>query len=85
MVIIEMAIYGSRGQRAWFFAFIYMWIRDVCRKSIHVKLFIHAIGLISMIIGLFLLVTTLPSLLSIFGVIIALCGLVTFFTPLGLE
>ena len=58
---------------------------EVFVKRIYVKLFVHSIGLIAMIVGLFLLITTLPSLLSIFGVSIALCGLVTFFTPLGLE
>ena len=80
-----MVLYASRGQRAWFFGIIYMWIREVCRKSIYVKLFVHAVGLISMIVGLYLLVSTIPSLTSIIGVFIGLFGVFIFFTPFSLE
>jgi hypothetical protein len=84
MEIVEMSV-GFGAHRGFFFVFIYMWIRDVCRKSIYVKLFVHSIGLISMILGLFLLVSTLPSMTSIMGVFLGLFGLVLFFTPFSLE
>jgi hypothetical protein len=79
-----MVVYDSRGQRAWFFGIIYMGIREACRKSIYVKLFVHAIGLISMLVGLFLLISTLTSMTSILGVFIGLFGLILFFTPFSL-
>ena len=85
MVTTDMAIYSSRGQKAWFFGIIYMWIRDVCRKSIYAKLFVHSIGLITMILGLYLLISTMPYLTSIIGVFIGLFGLFLFFTPFSLE
>ena len=85
MVIRDMTINVSGGQRAWFFGIIYMWIRDVCRKNIYVKLLVHIIGLISIIVGLYLLVSTMPSLTSIIGVFIGLFGLFIFFTPFSLE
>ncbi len=80
-----MAIYGSKGQRAWFFGIIYMWIRDICRKSIYVKLMVHSIGLISMIVGIYLLVVYFLALYSIIGITLGLFGLVIFFSPFILE
>ena len=80
-----MAIYGSRGYIAWLFGIIYMWVREVCRKSFYVKLFVHSIGLIVMVWGLFLFITELPSFLSAFGVFIILIGLVVFFISLNLD
>lgn len=85
MVMTHMAIYGSRGQRAWFFGIIYMWIRGVCRKSIYVKLFVHTIGLISMIAGLYLLIEYFLDSFSIIGIALGLFGLVIFFTPFNLD
>jgi hypothetical protein len=80
-----MPVCGSRGQRAWFFGIIYMWIRDVCRKSIYVKLFVHAMGLTSMILGLYFLVEYFLAPFSIIGISMILFGLVMFFTPFNLE
>jgi len=80
-----MGLIGSDGFVAWTYAYIYLKIRNACKNNIYVKLFVHSIGLAAMILGLFLLVSTIPSVTSILGVIIALFGLVAFFTPLGLD
>ena len=77
-------IIGTEGYIAWLYGIIYLKIRNAC-KNIFVKMFVHSIGLILGIIGIFYLIATIPSFLSVLGVIIALFGIIIFVTPLGIE
>ena len=77
-------IIGTEGYVAWLFGPIYLKIRNAC-KNILVKMLVHSIGLILGIIGIFYLIATIPSFLSVLGVIITLFGVIIFVTPLGIE
>ena len=77
-------VIGTEGFVAWFQGLIYNKILDAC-KNIYVKVFIHLIGVIAIIIGVYLLITTMPSLVSIGGLFLALIGLVVFVTPFGAK
>ena len=75
-------VYGSRGFIAWFYAIIYVNLIKAC-KNIFVKSLLYLIGMILMIVGLFYLITTMPSFTSISGVILAFIGLFIFLVPFG--
>ena len=77
-------VYGKAGFVAWFYAIIYVRLRESC-KNIYVKIFVHSIGIITMVVGLFYLITTMPSMISILGMFLVFMGLVIFFTPLGVD
>ena len=67
-------VYGSRGFIAWFYAIIYVNLIKAC-KNIYVKSILYLIGIILMIVGLFYLITTMPSLTSIIGMYLVFIGL----------
>ena len=77
-------IIGTEGYIAWLFGPIYLKIRNAY-KNIYLKMFIHSIGLVFGIIGIYYLIATLPSFLSMIGIFIALFGFIIFLTPLGIE
>ena len=54
-------------------------------RNILIKIVIHAIGTFLIIIGIYFLITTMPSLTSIAGLIMILIGVVVFVIPLGVE
>ena len=75
-------VYGSRGFIAWFYAIIYVNLIKACKK-IYVKSILYLIGIIFIMVGLFYLITTMPSVTSISGVILAFIGLFLFLVPFG--
>ena len=77
-------VYGKAGFVAWFYAIIYVRVRESC-KNIYVKILVHSIGVIAIVVGLFYLITTMPSMTSILGMILVFIGLVIFFIPLGVN
>ena len=77
-------VYGKAGFIAWFYAVIYIRLRQAC-KNIFVKLFVHSIGIIIIIVGMFYLITAMPSMTSIFCMFLALVGLVVFLIPFGTD
>ena len=77
-------VYGKAGFVAWFYAIIYVRLREFC-KNIYVKIVVHSIGVITIVVGLFYLITTMPSMISILGMFLAFIGLVIFFIPLGVD
>jgi len=77
-------VYGKAGFIAWFYAIIYVRLRESC-KNIYVKIVVHSIGVIAIVVGLFYLITTMPSMTSICGMFLVFMGLVIFFIPLGID
>ena len=77
-------VIGTAGFIAWFEGIIYNIVRKAC-KNIFVKIFVHLLGLSLAIIGIYLLVTTMPSVTSIFGMFLSLIGIVMFITPIGVK
>jgi len=77
-------IIGTDGFVAWFYSIIYMRVVRAC-KNIFVRMIIHSIGLIITILGLFALITKMPSMTSIFGIVLILGGIVIFITPFGVN
>lgn len=77
-------VYGKAGFVAWFYAVIYVRLRESC-KNIYVKILVHSIGVIAIVVGLFYLITTMPSMTSILGMFLVFMGLVIFFIPLGVD
>ena len=75
-------VYGSRGFIAWFYAIIYVNLIKAC-KNIYVKSLFYLIGIILMIVGLFYLITTMPSVTSIIGMYLVFIGLFVFLIPFG--
>lgn len=75
---------GTKGFIAWFEAILYNKIRNAC-KNIFIKIFIHSLGVLFMIAGLYFLFTTIPSLTSIAGVFLIILGLLLFVIPLGVD
>jgi hypothetical protein len=72
------------GFIAWFEAILYNRIRAACR-NIFIKLFVHAVGVLMMIGGLYFLITTLPSVTGVEGMLLFFIGLFIFLIPLGVE
>jgi len=77
-------IIGTDGFVAWFYSIIYMRVVRAC-KNIFVRMIIHSIGFIITILGLFALITKMPSMTSIFGIVLILGGIVIFITPFGVN
>lgn len=77
-------VYGKAGFIALFEAVVYNNVRKAC-KNIFVKIFVHLLGFILMISGIYLLITTMPSYTSIFGLFLVFIGLVIFVTPVGVK
>jgi Ca2+/Na+ antiporter len=77
-------VVGTKGFIAWFEALIYNKIRDAC-KNFYVKIFVHSIGILLMVIGIYFLITTMLSFASIAGLFLIIIGLVIFVIPLGVE
>jgi len=76
--------FGTRGFIAWFEAIIYNKIRELC-KNIFVKIFVHSIGVLLMMAGIYSLITSIPSITSIAGLFLFFIGLFVFLIPLGVE
>ncbi|DAC71824.1 MAG TPA: hypothetical protein DSN98_08370 [Thermoplasmata archaeon] len=77
-------VIGTRGFIAWFETVIYNKIRETC-KNILLKIFVHAFGVLLMVGGIYFLITTMPSMISIAGLILIFIGLFIFLIPLGVE
>lgn len=74
---------GTSGFVAWLYAVIYNMVRNACSKNITIKVFIHMAGLVTIIIGLYFLITTMPSFTSIGGMLLVFIGFFIFLLPLG--
>ena len=72
------------GFVAWFEGILYNRIRAACR-NIFVKLFVHALGVLLMLGGLYFLITNLLSVAGVGGVLLFFVGLFIFMIPLGVE
>jgi hypothetical protein len=77
-------VYGKAGFIAWFYAVIYVGLRKAC-KNIFIKLLLHSIGVIIMVVGMFYLITTMPSMISIFGMLLVFIGFFIFLIPFGTD
>jgi len=77
-------VIGTQGFVAWLEAIIYVKVRNKC-KNIFVKMFIHLLGLFSIIIGIYFLIISMPSFTSFVGLFLALIGFVIFLIPLGVK
>ncbi len=77
-------VYGKTGFIAWFYAIIYNRLRDAC-KNIYVKLLVHSIGIITIVVGMFYLITAMPSFTSIFGMFLVFIGFIFFLIPLVVD
>jgi hypothetical protein len=77
-------IVGERGFIAWFEAIIYNKIRRAC-KNIFAKIFVHIVGMLLMIGGIYFLITTMPSMTSVAGLFLIIIGLFVFLIPLGVK
>ena len=77
-------VVGKRGFITWFEAVIYNKIRNAC-KNILIKIFVHSLGVLLMMAGIYFLITTMLSLTSIAGLFLIIIGLVVFLIPLGVE
>lgn len=75
---------GEREFIAWFETLMYNKIRDVC-KNIYVKIFVHAVGVLLIIGGIYFLITTMPSFTNIAGLFLIIIGLVVFVITVGVE
>ena len=75
-------VIGKAGFIAWFEGIMYNRVRKAC-KNMFIKIFIHLLGLILIILGIYLLIVTMPSFTSIAGMFLGLIGLVIFLIPLG--
>ena len=77
-------VVGTRGFIAWSEAGVYNKIREAC-KNIFVRVFVHAVGLLLIIGGLYFLIATMPSLTSVAGLFLSIIGLCIFCIPLGIT
>jgi hypothetical protein len=77
-------VFGKEGFIAWFYAVIYVAVRNAC-KNIYLKVLLHSIGVIAIIIGMFYFITTLPSMTSIPGMLLMFIGFIIFLNPLGVN
>jgi hypothetical protein len=77
-------VYGREGFVAWFYAIVYKKIQSIC-KNIYIKIGIHSIGMIMMVFGAYLMITAMPSLTSILGMLLMFLGIVVFALPFGAE
>ncbi len=77
-------VIGTQGFITWLEAGVYTKIRAAC-KNIFVRIFVHAVGLLLIIGGLYFLISTMPSMTSITGLFLSMIGVFTFCIPLGME
>ncbi|HVQ00916.1 MAG TPA: hypothetical protein VMT57_05330 [Candidatus Thermoplasmatota archaeon] len=77
-------VVGTKGFIAWSYATIYSSIRNAC-KNIYIKIFVHTIGIILMVIGIYFLITTMPSIASVAGLFMTFIGLFIIVIPLGVD
>ena len=77
-------VFGKAGFVAWFEGIIYTRVRNAC-KNIFVKIFVHLLGLVFMVLGIYLLISTMPSISSIVGMFLGFIGLVIFVTPIAVK
>jgi hypothetical protein len=77
-------VYGKEGFIAWFYAVVYVAVRNAC-KNIFLKVLVHSIGVIAIIIGMFYFITTMPSMTSIQGMLLMFIGFVVFLIPLNVD
>ena len=77
-------VIGTDGQVSWFQGIIYNKIQKAC-KNIYVKVILHLFGIIALLLGLYLLITTMPSFTSIAGLFLTLIGLIIFVLPFGAK
>jgi hypothetical protein len=77
-------VIGTRGFIAWLEAGVYAKIRGTC-KNIFVRIFVHAVGLLLIIGGLYFLISTIPSMISVAGLVLSMIGVFIFCIPLGME
>ena len=75
---------GTKGFVVWFFILIYMRVVQACKNNF-IRMFIHSIGLIITIFGLFFLISIIPSIISIIGMFLVFIGIVIFVTPFGVN
>jgi len=75
-------IIGTRGYIALFEGIIYKKVRKAC-KNIIIKIFVHSIGLILMIIGMYYLMTSFTSPIGAGGLLLIFIGFIVFITPFG--
>jgi hypothetical protein len=74
----------AEGFISWFYAVIFNKIRNAC-KNIFLKMFVHSLGALLMIAGLYFLITTMPSITSAEGLILFFIGFIIFLIPLGVK
>jgi Ca2+/Na+ antiporter len=75
-------VQSGTGFVIWFEIYVYNKIRNAC-KNIIIKIFVHLIGLIFMMVGIYYLIAAIPSFTSIFGMFLSFAGLVIFLIPIG--
>ena len=75
-------VYSGAGFLAFFEIYVYNKIRNAC-KNIIIKIFVHLVGLIFMMVGIYFLIATIPSFTSIGGMFLIFVGLVVFLIPIG--
>ena len=73
---------GTKGFVIWFYILVYMKIVKACKNNF-IRLSIHSIGLITTIVGLYAFITSKPSLIGIFGIILIFTGIIIFVIPFG--
>ena len=77
-------VIGTGGFIAWFYGAVILKIIHAC-ENIIVKIFIHLIGLILAITGLFVFITSMPSIKSIIGMFLVFIGLILFVIPFAAD
>ena len=77
-------VVGTKGFIAWLYAIVYNPIRNAS-KNIYVKIFVHTIGILLIVAGIYFLIIMIPSLASIVGLLLIFIGLFIFLIPLGVE
>ena len=82
--IFFIMVIGTRGFVAWLEAGLYVRIREAC-KNIFTRICVHAIGLVLIIVGLYFLIATMPSMTSVAGLFLGIIGVLFFVLPLGVE
>ena len=75
-------IIGTRGYIALFEGFLYKKVRKAC-KNIVIKIFVHSIGLMLMIIGMYFLINFFTSMIGAGGLLLMFIGFVVYMTPFG--
>ena len=77
-------IIGTDGFVAWFYSIIYMRVVRACKNNF-IRILVHSIGLIITIYGLYTLITSILTPLSVYGIFLILGGIVIFVIPFGVN